>query len=233
MDRVVAGMATFPPREASLRRVLPSLAGQVDEVHLYLNGYQKPLRGLPSNVRQRTGADLQEAGRYAALDVLRLPYYFLSCDDDLVYPPDYAARTVAGIERYSRRFVVAWHGRRLKTWPIDRYYSPESFYHFRCLHRVGADGEIHVPGGGVCGWHSDTLDASVVAELVPGLGDVALGRALQRRRVGAVVLAHEATWLEHVYHADSLYSRYVRDDGARVEAVNAAPWTLYAMPQHQ
>ena len=89
-------MASFPPRRAVLGQALASLAGQADRIVLCLNGYEAvppeiaALDGVEALIPPR---DLKDAGKFlsrpAPGDVV------LTCDDDILYPPDYVARTLA------------------------------------------------------------------------------------------------------------------------------------------
>lgn len=88
-------MASFPPRRAILAQALASLAGQADRIVLCLNGYE----AVPPEIAAMEGVeavipprDLKDAGKFMARpapdDVV------LTCDDDILYPPDYVARAL-------------------------------------------------------------------------------------------------------------------------------------------
>jgi hypothetical protein len=69
-----------------------------------------------------------DRGKFRALDLSRREHpngYFLSVDDDILYPPDYVQRSVEAIDRYERAAVVAYHGGVLP--PLVTDYFSERF----------------------------------------------------------------------------------------------------------
>ena len=109
----VGQVATYPARMANLPRMLQSIVGQLDEVHVVLNEYshrqrrELPAYGNVSYVIPK--ADLKDTGKFmrpANADEL----IFLM-DDDLVFPPDYTARLIDFYRRApSQRIAVGLHG---------------------------------------------------------------------------------------------------------------------------
>jgi hypothetical protein len=109
----IGQVATYPARMENLPRMLESVVGQLDEIHVVLNQYtHRQQRELPAydNVRYVIPAeDLKDTGKFlrqASADEL----VFLM-DDDLVFPPDYAARLFDFYRRApSHRIAIGLHG---------------------------------------------------------------------------------------------------------------------------
>ena len=80
----IVGMATMKGREKSVERAINSLAGQVDEIILYDNA---------------VNPDLTDNGKFYALDKIKEPCYFFTCDDDLEYHPNYISRMITAIDK--------------------------------------------------------------------------------------------------------------------------------------
>jgi len=51
-----------------------------------------------------------------------------NCDDDLIYPKDYAKKMVEAIERYNRKAIVSFHGTVVNRLPIATYYQDRGVY---------------------------------------------------------------------------------------------------------
>lgn len=92
---IVANLASYPPREASLHRVLRAMAPQVDRLNLVLNEYAE----APAFVRDFANVrvilprkDLKDTGKfYPTLDPGDTVFLI---DDDLRYPDNYVEQTL-------------------------------------------------------------------------------------------------------------------------------------------
>lgn len=123
---IVAGIASIPSRTDSLRITLESIWDQVDFVELVLNGYDSvpdwlisPRIGIARS--QEIGDQADNAKFYGLLKYDDCVY--LSLDDDILYPPDYAIRMFASLKRYDWRAAVGVHASLLPTRPaglLDR-----------------------------------------------------------------------------------------------------------------
>lgn len=203
--RVTASMASIPTRLRALRRVVDSLLPQVDRLNVYLNGHD----AIPGFLRhpkvvvawsKHTG-DIGDAGKMFWTATVR--GYHFTCDDDILYPSDYVAKTVATIERYGRGSVLSYHGSRIVE-PFESYYRTRKT--FRFLRELDHDEVVHVPGTGVAAWHTDTIRLMPEDFSVANMADVWLGVACQKQRVSVVTPAHEAGWFEDLKcYRDSIW----------------------------
>jgi hypothetical protein len=109
----IGQVATYPARVENLPRMLESVVGQLDEIHVVLNEYsQRQQRKLPTydNVRYLIPEhDLKDTGKF--LRPASADEFIFLMDDDLIFPPDYAARLIefhrgAG----TPRIAVGLHG---------------------------------------------------------------------------------------------------------------------------
>ena len=127
-----ASLASIPERERSLRQTVASLLPQIDRLGVYLNGYGSVPDFLHDPridvARSQEHGDRGDAGKMFWTDAGDFDYY-LACDDDIIYPPDYAERMVAAIEQYGRRALVGCHGALLRHNPEDYYGSRGRVYH--------------------------------------------------------------------------------------------------------
>ena len=133
--RVVVGMATFQGREMQLEKAYESLIKQVDDIHIYDNS-QEP--------------DLTDNGKFYSIIKYSKPTYFFTCDDDLLYSPDYVQRTIEQIERFN--CIVTYHGRKLQGLGRNYYTGHKAF---RFMDRLDDDLFIDVAGTGVTAFRTD------------------------------------------------------------------------------
>lgn len=188
---VLAALASIPSRADFLERVLGSLRPQVDRLCVYLNGY----RSVPAIVREladehvvdpvNAGAErkFHWAGQHQGL--------YLSCDDDIVYPPDYAATMLAAAG--DGRQIVTAHGRCYLGRPSHvREVEPGSIGLFH--KRVDASRPINHGGTGVMGWDTRRVAVPAVWPL-RNIADMQLAIWAQLERVPLWLVAHQAHWL--------------------------------------
>lgn len=109
---IVANLATYPPRRERLPVVVRALAPQVERLNIVLNGYDAvpaELPALPGVVPILPPADTKDTGKFLP-DVGGDDHVFL-VDDDLDYPPDYVARTLAALDACGGgRVAAGYHG---------------------------------------------------------------------------------------------------------------------------
>jgi GT2 family glycosyltransferase/SAM-dependent methyltransferase len=232
-----ASLASIPGREKTLRQVVRSLLPQVDQVNVYLNGYSR----IPEFLRRpkirvvrsqdTPFGDRGDAGKMYWVDGAK--GYYLSCDDDILYPPDYVKQMIAGIERHGRRAVVSFHGSILHH-PFKDYITTRTS--LRCLRPLRVDTPAHVLGTGVMGFHTSTLRVSREDFRAPNMADIWMGVLGQQQRVPFVGLRHKGGWLAEVgsYYRNSIF-HHSHSGSGRMNTrqlqtqvcVEHLPWTLY------
>jgi len=189
--KVTANIATQPHRLNSLMRTIESLAGQVDEVNVYTTGCLCDYKWCETygNVNVVKGNDKGSAAKF---HFLKANQYYLSCDDDIIYPSDYVTRIIAAQKKYGG--LVTYHGRRLKGKGLNYYRQHEVFM---CLRKVDHDQQIDVPGTGVsCINTNEFIPESIEHPKWRNMDDVAMGYRCAQAGVKVTVLEHDAGWLK-------------------------------------
>lgn len=107
---IAANLATYPPRISFLPRVVAAIAPQVDSLNVVLNEYEAVpdfLRGydnvrplLPEHDTMATGKFYPDTGDAE---------YVLLVDDDVIYPDDFVARSLAEFQSLDVPRAVAGH----------------------------------------------------------------------------------------------------------------------------
>jgi hypothetical protein len=227
---VVVSLATMPGREKSLARTVASLLPQTDQLNVYLNGIDRVpdcLRAPHVHVaRSSEHGDYGDAGKFWWCH--QDDAYMLTCDDDIVYPPDYVARIVYAIEHYQRAAVVGVHGIILRP-PILSYYRDRTVLH--CARPLAQDQSVHMVGTGCAGWHSSTLNLTLHHFQTPNMADVWFGVACQQQRVPVVCIARPSNWLKIQKVTNTIFGRYRTRDQLQTRVVIAnTPWKLLPLP---
>ena len=227
-DKVHICLATLPDRESSLEKTINSLRGQADTINIYLNGHQR----VPAFLRGERGSDCtiwrsKENGgavmKFWWSD--KLEGYLLTCDDDIIYPPNYVERVVDAIERYERRAVVGLHGVTIPP-GFQRYVRDREVVAYN--EGLVADKPVHILGTGGMAYHSSTLRVSTADFPYPNMTDIWFGIACQKRRVPIVCIARPLGWLEVMPQLTGIWDSVVQDDTKQSEsALTIDEWKLH------
>lgn len=124
--------------------------------------------------------------------------YVCFADDDLIYPPDYLAKLIAGVEKYHA--YCSLHGAILKPGLIQSYYRDRQV--FRGLKSVYGDIEVDIASN--CGsvFRRDFFPADYLSEWYDHVGTVSMDDIYTNffcRRFGIkrMVLDHQEGYLKH------------------------------------
>lgn len=189
---IVAQLATIPGREGSVKQTIESLEMQVDLLH----------------VRYKSPSD---AEKFRDLD--KYDGYIFTCDDDLIYPPNYVRTMIAAIERNNRKAVITCHGRTFPPRKIRSYYRDKT-EGYRCLGTVDKDYYVHSGGTGVMAWHSDLWRPQMDWFKAPNMADVFIGREAHVRGIPIVCIAHKEGWIRYIDQPEgtTIWEQHVNDD---------------------
>ncbi len=126
--RIIANLATYPPRGGFLPRVVASIAPQVDQLNLVLNEHTSVPEFLSEykNIRPIIpDHDTKDAGKF--LPACAQSEYVLLIDDDIIYPSDYVAMSIARMRKLGRgRYLGGYHASIYRR-PFLRPVSVRSF----------------------------------------------------------------------------------------------------------
>jgi hypothetical protein len=229
---IVCSIATVPGREGYLIRTLWMLRSYVDV--LYLHVWDGALKDLPTdllmtiiNLTDKIISSSEAGGRTSTEAKFWIAHkdrwshgdaVHLACDDDILYPPDYAARMVEELDRHHPGVgAVGVYGATLAEGGVPSY---------RRAIRVVASTEaaletcqrVDLLGAGTVAyrparWALD--DEDFVAD---NAGDAGLALAAARRGFNLVAVRRPARWLVDQRAPDPLWERSDRDDPGGVPA---------------
>lgn len=137
---IYATLATIPGREGLCRNTRLSLSRQVEDVHV---------------VRSEIAGRTDDARKF--YPVVGLRGYVLICDDDLVYPQDYADHMIQAVDRFDRKAVVTLMGRVVLGESSSYYLDKSAARKFDWRIRYHKDQPVHIPGTGVMAFHTDLM----------------------------------------------------------------------------
>lgn len=195
VERIVVGIASIPQRENLLEITIKSLIDQVDEINVWLNWYDHiPEFCIHPKIRPYLlDNSLWDAAKY--LNLHESYWYYLTCDDDLWYPPDYAKIMMYCIDNLwkdSSIVSVHWHNITKKSLPIDIVNHVQHYYYFaRNEHLV----ESNILWTWVAAFHTDALILSCSDFKIPNRADEQMAIFAKKQWVKKYVIPHDRNWV--------------------------------------
>lgn len=235
---VIASLCSIPERAELLRQTLASLAPQVDALHIYLDRYESIpefVRNCHSQVSVYLSRDypgLRDNGKFLAFTAQADDSYYLTADDDILYPPDYVASMIRRIEHYGRQAVIGVHG-VLVTEEAEGYFSGyrKVFVFNRELER---DALVNNLGTGTVGFHSSLLRGLNMEHFrEPGMADLYLSVFCKQHNIPMIAIARPEDWLQELPSPNtSLYHEFLQADEQQSQLIRTyRPWGYAAIRQ--
>lgn len=239
-DSITAAFATYPGRRKILPDVIDSLAPQVDRLFVYLNNYDHVPSCITEHpLRERIvyildpASQRRAAAKFHWLEIVR--GFHLVCDDDILYPANYAAEMVAAIERHGRKAIVGVHGVIFESELKDARSSRRKVFKFP--EALGEDTPVHFLGTGTVALHTSVLPAMDLSKFMayPIANDEILAVSAKTADVPMICVRREAGWLQpHPEVRFGIFEERQIDGGEHDKAtellVGANPWPELPVP---
>lgn len=218
---IVAGIATIPSRINQVKKTIESLLPQVDLIYVALNNFTASPDGLIYLAEYSAGARVhlvrgQGSDEQKFYDVHGEIY--LSCDDDLIYPPNYVEVIKQKLEQYD---IITFHGRNFNSFPIQSYYKSAGSK-YRCLDKVAQDVPVQFGGTGCMAFKPANFNVTLADFPSKYMADVHLAIKARKEGKRIMCIAHEAGWIKYQPVSNTIYDRFRDDDGEQTERVNEA-----------
>jgi hypothetical protein len=217
-EKKIAQVASLPARVETLEKTINSLLPQVDMIFVALNGHDMvpPFLHHDKIVHALMDNSLGDAAKF--YDVDQRNGYVLTCDDDLVYPPDYAQYMIDGVKRHGG--IVSLLGKRYDNRPICSFRSGYTKL-YKALTNVPEDHVVHLGGTGVMAFHTDDFKVTMDMFEKPNMADIWIGKAAAEQGVKITALAHPARYVGHDRYSDRIWITMRKEDGYQTEVLNS------------
>jgi len=196
---IVVGICSIPEREISLYKTLLTISPQVDTVYVTLNGYTKVpeySEEFSNVVFELDSNERGDANKFK--NIKKCKGYFFTCDDDIIYPPDYIAKGIEKLKEDSST-IYTYHGRNVKRYsnpsdykPISNFYNDTEQIHF--MLELKEDKKVDIPGTGVCFFDTRYIDVDMDIFKQPNMADIYLGIFAKNQGIPIKVLSHKRGW---------------------------------------
>ncbi len=240
VDKVVISLCSIPSREKSLQKTIDSIKDQCDEIHVYLDGYTKTpnfLEALSDKcvvTRSQDRPHLRDNGKFIALEAIvnsREDSYYLTVDDDIIYPPDYAHALIRKIDEYNKLCAVGVHGVTLKKNPAGYFSDRRTVFSFN--KELESDRLVNILGTGTFGVHTSIFKSFTLATFEKsGMADIYMAVLCKQLGIPQVCLARHSGWLIDLNPTPTttLYSEFKNNDKSQSELITrSGPWGMLGM----
>lgn len=188
----------------------------MDRVGVYLNGYPDIPDFLNhpkvSVARSQDLGDIGDAGKFHWVD--KVHGYYLTCDDDLIYPLDYVQVLLSILKDNKNKVVVGVHGAILRE-PITSYYHSRRVFHFsRALAQAI---QVHVLGTGTVAFHTSAIRVTPADFPYPNMADVWLAIQGQKQGVPFLCVPRKNAWLKDSNAPESIFNNSMKKSGTRLD----------------
>ena len=191
----------------------------MDQLHVWLNGYQSVVSDLPQESRLTYHLQPENPGpwvRYRVADSLDAEDVLVTLDDDLRYPTDYISRGVSELTTAGEETAVCFGGFRWDPLvPIRSYGSDRLHYAFD--DPLSGYKRLALLMGGVSFFQATTVK-SPIELLLPGFrtnDDMMISYQLQRRNVRILCCPKPDGWIGEMDDSQSSQALFVRDSDVR------------------
>lgn len=223
---VLASMASIPSRRDMLRDCVDSLLVQCDRVRVFLNEYPDvPAFLKHPRVEVRRSQDWDDrgdAGKFFWIDRDEgTGGYRLIVDDDLVFPPDFAATMTAKVAAMADKAIYAAHAVLLRQ-PVVAYYEKSSratTFHFG--HRLQTDRGVHVGATNAMCFHADAVRMRWSDFKYCNSADIWLSLHAQEKGLPVLTPARPRDWIRentHANPADTIYNHSLKRTRSRFDS---------------
>ena len=189
---------------------------------------EQALRSLHPQVSTITWHHGDEMGdRMKFMDATKAKHYYFSCDDDLIYPPDYCEKMISKLKEYDNQIIVTCMGRVVHD-KVKSYYKTQDITKYSCLTGLENDEWVHIGGTGVMAFHVDYFRPDYSKFKNGFMADIWLALQAQEKKIPILCMAHEPKWLLPLDTDDAgIHGIYRDNDKTQADAVNSINWILY------
>jgi len=205
----------------SLVKSLESIIDQCDVINVSLNSHDGDIPEILYHDKVNlmlSDNSLGDAMKFYMLD--KSNGYYLTIDDDLIYPPNYVEYMIAKCKEYGNTRVMTLHGRNFSSFPITSYYRSAT-ERYGCLNTVKKNVIVQFGGTGVMCFHTDLFKVGIDYFMAPNMADVWIGRYCLDNKIEILCLRHESGFIKYIPQKTTIYDQESNNDGLQTDVANA------------
>ncbi|MGC6246342.1 glycosyltransferase family 2 protein [Pasteurella multocida] len=230
---VYINICSIPSRIAQLQCVIGILKNQCDHFHIYLDGYEEipdfiKNLGNKATVVHCKDNSIRDNGKFILLEELiekNQDGYYITCDDDIIYPSDYINTMIKKLNEYDDKAVIGLHGILFPS-RITKYFSANrlvySFYK-----PLEKDKAVNVLGTGTVGFRVSLFNQFSLSDFThSGMADIYFSLLCKKNNILQICISRPANWItENNRDSETLYHQYRDNDEQQTQLImENGPW---------
>ena len=219
MEKKIVNVASYN-RINSLVKSIESIYDQCDEINICLNNHNGEIPDIL--YRDKINLFFTDNSKGDAFKFLMLEEsdgYFLTIDDDLIYPSGYVDYMVNKSKEHNNSKIITLHGRSFSSFPIVSYYKSAS-ERYACLDDVKNDVIVQFGGTGVMCFHTSLLKVSINDFLYPNMADIWIGKFAKQKNIPILCLQHSKGYIKYTPQTTTIYDESSSNDRIQTLIVN-------------
>lgn len=219
-EKIIVNVASYK-RTESLIESLKSIIDQCDEINVALNDHYT--QEIPDFLYHKkinlflTDNSIGDAFKF--LNLNKSDGYYLSIDDDLIYPSTYVFDTIEKCKEFKNKKVVTYHGRNFSSFPISSYYRSAT-ERYACLNKVKNDVKVQFGGTGVMCFHTSLLKIPLDYFELPNMADIWIGKYCLENNIEIICLKHDEGYIKYIPQKNTIYDIESKSDKLQTDVVN-------------
>lgn len=208
-------------RIESLVKSLESIIDQCDVINVTLNSHDGDIPEILYHDKinlMLSDNSLGDAMKFYMLD--KSDGYFLTIDDDLIYPPNYVEFMIAKCKEYGNTRVMTLHGRNFASFPITSYYRSATEI-YACLNTVKKNVIVQFGGTGVMCFHTDLFKLPIGYFIYPNMADVWIGKYCMENKIEILCVRHDTGYIKYINQNDTIFDTESRNDELQTLVANS------------
>jgi hypothetical protein len=219
-ERRIVNVASYK-RTDSLVKTLESLIDQCDEINVILNDFEDEIPSiLYNNKINLYFSDNSKGDAFKFYKLMDANGYFLTVDDDLIYPPNYVQFMIAKCKEYGNTKVITLHGRNFSIFPILSYYRGAS-ERYSCLQKVNKNTKVQFGGTGVMCFHTDLFKLPISYFQYANMADIWIGKHCYENNIEILCVRHESGYIGYIPQRTTIYDVESRNDTLQTLVANS------------
>jgi len=205
----------------SLVKSLESIIDQCDIINVSLNSHDGDIPEILYHDKVNlilSDNSLGDAMKFYMLD--KSNGYYLTIDDDLIYPPNYVEHMIAKCKEYGNTRVMTLHGRNFSSFPIASYYRSATD-RYACLNAVNKNVIVQFGGTGVMCFHTDLFKLPIEYFIYPNMADVWIGKYCMENKIEILCVRHDSGYIKYINQNNTIFDTESKRDHLQTIVANS------------
>jgi hypothetical protein len=219
-EKKIVNIASYN-RLDSLLKTIDSVIDQCDELNVILNFEVEEIPEVFFNQKIKLVFSDNSFG-----DAMKFYFltesdgYFLTIDDDLIYPPNYVNFMINKCKQFNDKNVITLHGRSFKKIPTKSYYS-DATERYSFSQNVKENTAVQFGGTGVMCFHTSLFKLPIEYFKFPNMADVWVGKYCIENNIQIICSEHEKEFVKYIPQKTTIFDEESKNDFIQTQVVNS------------